>query len=175
VVVRLSSAALALAANLEQQQQRRQSNGSGEYARFGSQQRQQQQSQGSLSLTQGVPAAQQMGLQGRQHAPGGSETGFAAAAAGPASVAGTADDASSCCGFSELLAMANPVAYADTLRQRMAAHLGPLQGSSTAAAAAAGAGAGVAGPGSPSSAVNLLERYLDGHQGLKQKAGEELG
>jgi hypothetical protein len=42
----------------------------------------------------------------------------------------------------------------------------------SAAAAAGGQSEHVFESGSPSTAVNLLERYLNGHQGLKQKAGE---
>jgi hypothetical protein len=48
---------------------------------------------------------------------------------------------SSCCGSSELSAMANPVAYADRLTRRLVQHLG---GDGGAGAAAAGAGEGVA-------------------------------
>jgi hypothetical protein len=75
--------------------------------------------------------------------------------------------------------MANPVAYADTLRERMMQHLGPGRGGaefgSGSGVGAAGRAAGFSDPGSPASpsaAVNMLERYLEGHQGLKQKAGE---
>jgi hypothetical protein len=42
----------------------------------------------------------------------------------------------------------------------------------SASAAAGGQSEHVFESGSPSTAVNLLERYLNGHQGLKQKAGE---
>lgn len=93
------------------------------------------------------------------------------------SVADANDAASSCCDTqSDLSALANPLAYADTLRKRMDMHLG------AAAAAAAAGPAGAAGAirhGSedgavtPRSAARQLEEFIQGNKPLQQKAGEQ--
>lgn len=77
--------------------------------------------------------------------------------------------ASSCCdGQSDLSAMANPLIYADRLRQQMDKHLG--QAAAAAGEAADGSCVGVEQV-SPNAAVLQLDEYLSSHQPLQQKAG----
>jgi hypothetical protein len=187
VVMRLSAAALALAADLQQQQQRQESEGSTELTLSNGRSdvqhyhQQWQSSKGPKALPHS----------GRRLGPGlvPSHPGFGEQQAellypgfgpqqAPGSVTGTADDGSSCCGLSDLSAMANPVAYADMLRERMMQHLGPSKGGagfesgSGVGASGSAAGFGDTRPSAmPAAAVDMLERYLEGHQGLKQKAG----
>jgi hypothetical protein len=93
-----------------------------------------------------------------------------------ASVADVSDADSSCCETqSDLSALANPLAYADTLRKRMDAHLGTAA-AAAAAAGSAGAVGGYAGHDdgavTPRSAAGQLEEFIQGNKPLQQKAGE---
>jgi hypothetical protein len=104
---------------------------------------------------------------------------------------GMCGDGSSLCGSSDLSAMANPAAYADTLRQRMAQHIpagrtaGSTRGTSRGGASAGVAGQGCRrltaepeeGPASPvsaSKAVRELDGFLHRHAVLQHKAGGPL-
>jgi hypothetical protein len=121
---------------------------------------QQQQAVPIVHMSRSSQAIAQSNQQQQQHA----------AVQVTASVADASDAASSCCdGQSDLSALANPLAYADTLRKRMDKHLG-----ATASAAAAGAGDSSYGDGAvtPRSAARQLEDFIQGNKPLQQKAGE---
>jgi hypothetical protein len=91
--------------------------------------------------------------------------------------------ASECDTTSDLSALASPFAYAERVRGRLEQHLPPRRGRSGGSGGASGSGFGAAGgavaalaaPGTPvtaDAAAEQLDRFLDGHATLKQRAGE---